>query len=320
MKRKLTVDDLLFEMDFLLKFKRVMLGDASLKNRIRVPDVNRAGLAFAGYYDYFGDKRVQVIGKTEMSFLNQLSARQCNIRIKKFMSYKSPLVIFTRNIKIPPLFIEQAEKCNIALVSTSMTTTRVVGNLTLYLEEVFSPSKTFHGTLMDVHGVGVLLLGGSGVGKSECALELVERGHRLVSDDVVMVTKKMGRYLVGSGTSFVRHHMEIRGLGIIDVRSIYGASAVRNQKRIGFVVSLEDWDASKEYERLGLEEKTYDILGMSLPHFVIPVKPGRNIAILIEVATSTQRLKKMGVNPVAEIERKMLNIMNKDKQLLDGSF
>ena len=320
MKKKFTVEDLIYELTPLLKLKKVVVSDTSLKNKIEVPDLNRSGLAFAGYYDYFGADRIQIVGKTEISYLEQLSDAQRKKRIKKFMSYSSPCVIFTRNLKVPSLFKDLADQSNIAILQTSMTTTRVVGNLTLHLEEIFAPSSLLHGTLIDVHGVGVLLLGGSGVGKSECALELVERGHRLVADDVVKVSLNMGRYLLGAGTSFIRHHMEIRGLGIIDVRSIYGASAVRNQKGIGFVVSLEERKQGNQYERLGLEEKKYEILGCSLPHYLIPVKPGRNIAILIEVAASTQRLKRMGVNPVAEIERKMLNIMSKEQSELDVSF
>lgn len=320
MRKKLIVADLIDKIKPTLELKKSVVSDLSLKNEIQVPDINRAGLALSGFFDYFESKRIQIIGKTEITYLNQLSEKDRIKRIKDFMMYKMPCVIFSRNMKIPKEFIEEAKRNDIALLKSPITTTRLVGNLTVFLEDAFAPREVIHGTLMDVHGVGVLLRGGSGVGKSECALELVERGHRLVCDDVVLVKRMMGSYLLGSGTSFIRHHMEIRGLGIIDVRSIYGASAVRNQKRIGFAVDLEAWDPNKEYERLGLEEKTFKLLGIATPYFVIPVKPGRNLAILIEVAASTQRLKKMGVNPVLEIEKKMFDAMSMSYDLMDGSF
>ena len=312
MKNSLSVEDLLSDMALSLKLEYIVCGQDSLKKTITVPDLNRPGLAFADYYDYFDSARIQIIGKTEISFLSQLSQQEREKRIKKLISCKIPLVMFSHGVPVCSLFKKEAEKYNIAIVSTPITTTRVIGSLTLYLEEKFAPSQNFHATLMDVHGIGVLLLGKSGVGKSECALELVERGHRLVADDFVLVTKKMGRYLLGSSNGLIQHHMEIRGLGIIDILSTYGVGAVRKQKQIGVVVSLEEWKNDTEYERLGLDEKLYSILGISLPHFVIPVKSGRNIAILIEVAVSTQRLKNMGINPAQKIEDKIINKMKED--------
>ena len=315
MKNLLRVIDLLHEQESVLHLKKVVSGPVSLENNITVQDINRPGLAFVGYYDYFGFQRIQIVGKTEMAYLNQLPDDAQEERIKKFMSYKIPCIIFSRNLKIPKLFIEEAEKNNIVILKSTLTTTKIVGTLTLYLDDIFAPSHNIHGTLLDVFGVGVLLLGKSGVGKSETALELIDRGHRLVADDVVEVSCKVGKFLMGAGVSFIRHHMEIRGLGIIDIKSLYGSSSVRNQKRLGLVVSLEEWDSNKNYERLGLEEKSYTILGIDLPHYVIPLKPGRNISILIEVATSTQRLKRMGINPVREIEKKMFDIMRKNYSL-----
>ncbi len=320
MEKSIKVLDLLREQESLLRLKRVVYTPKSLENEIIVPDINRPGLAFVGFYDYFGYQRIQVIGKTEMTYFNKLDMVEKEEIIKKFMSYKIPCIIFSRNLKIPSLFKEEAEKNNIVILKSSLTTTKIVGSLTLYLDDCFAPSKNIHGTLLDVFGVGVLILGKSGVGKSECALELIERGHRLVADDVVNVSCKVGKFLVGSGVSFIRHHMEIRGLGIIDIKSIYGTRSVRNQKRLGLVVSLEEWDGSKKYERLGLEEKVYSILGISVPHYVIPVRPGRSIAILIEAATTSQRLKLMGINPVREIERKMFDIMVKKGSSLDSAF
>ncbi|MBU0650409.1 HPr(Ser) kinase/phosphatase [bacterium] len=320
MKKGITVLDLLREQESILKLKKVIYNSKSLENLITVAEVNRPGLAFVGFYDYFGYKRLQIIGKTEMTYLNKLSDKDRRERIIKYMSYKLPCIIFARSMKIPKLFIEEAEKNNIVILKSSLTTTRLVGTTTLFLDDCFAPSVNIHGTLLDVYGVGVLILGGSGVGKSECALELVERGHRLVADDLVNISCKVGRFLMGTGVSFIRHHMEIRGLGIIDVRSVYGAGSVRNQKRIGLVVSLEDWDPKKEYERLGLEEKTYELLGIPLPHFVIPIKPGRNLAVLIEVATTSQRLKRMGIHPVKEIEKKMFDVMTKKTHPLDEAY
>jgi HPr kinase/phosphorylase len=320
MKNVVTVLDLLREREKNLKLEKVVWSPKSLENKITLPDINRPGLAFVGFYTHFDEKRIQVIGNTEMAYLSQLTHEERTERIKEFMTYRFPCVIFSWNMEIPELFIEEAKRNDIVILKSPEPSTRIIGTITLYLEDIFAPYVNLHGTLMDVYGVGVLLLGGSGVGKSECALELIERNHRLVADDLVKISCKFGKYLLGSGVSFIRHHMEIRGLGIIDVRSLYGVGSVRNQKRIGLVISLENWDPDKEYERLGLEEKTYDLLGVNLPHFIIPIKPGRNIAILIEVAATNQRLKRMGINPVREIEKKMFEIMTKDGQELDGSY
>jgi HPr kinase/phosphorylase len=311
MKKHISVLDIIKQQGSMLKLKKVICNDFSIKNKIISSDINRPGLAFAGYYEYFAHKRIQVIGNTELNYLKKIGQKELEERIKKFISYKIPCVVFTRNNKIPKIFLTTAEKNNIVILKTSLTTTRVIGALTMFLEDSFAPFINIHGSLLDVHGVGVLLLGGSGVGKSECALELIEKGHRLVADDLVNLTCKLGRFLMGSGAGFIRHHMEIRGLGIIDIKSIYGVTALRSQKRVGLVISLEEWDSKKEYERLGLEEKIHTILGVDLPHFIIPVKPGRNLGVLIEVAATSQRLKRMGINPAEEIEKKMLKFMEK---------
>lgn len=310
MKKKLTVAQMFYEQRENLRLKAIHFPEQAAAARIKVPDINRPGLALVGYFDYFDFKRIQIIGRTEMSYLDTLSESKQKACIQKFLTYKIPCIIFSRNMKVSELFMQEVEKQGIVVLKSSLATTRLIGKLTMFLEDWFAPHKTVHGTLMDVHGVGVLLFGRSGVGKSECALELVERGHRLVADDVVMVKKRADRFLMGTGTNFIKHHMEIRGLGIIDVKSIYGASSVRNQKRIGLTISLEDWEEGKNYERLGMREQLYTLLGISLPHYVVPVKPGRNIAVLIEVAASTQRLRRMGFNPVAEIEKKMLGAVD----------
>ncbi|OED36746.1 hypothetical protein AB834_02565 [PVC group bacterium (ex Bugula neritina AB1)] len=310
-KKEIKVRKFLSETQSLMNFKKLFTNESALEKTITLPDLNRPGLFFSGYYEHFDNKRIQIIGKAEISFLSQMEEHIRNKHIEKFLASKPPLIIFAHTTKPLPFFIEKSKQFNIPILQTDTKTTRVIGMLTSYLEDVFSPSKTIHGNLLEVHGVGVLILGASGVGKSESSLELLERGHCLIADDVVTITKKMGRFLIGSGHQMIKHHVEVRGLGIIDIHHIYGASSIRNEKEIDIVVALEDWDTSKTYERLGLEDNIYTLLDLPLPHILIPVKPGRNIAILIEVAAASYRLKQVGIHPATQIEKKMLNVIKK---------
>jgi len=277
-----------------------------LKARVRSAEIHRPGLAFSGYYEYFTYDRVQVLGRTEASYLRKMGPVKRNRFLNKLFTYKMPCIIISKNLSIMPDFIAKATKAQIPVFRSSLMTSTISSRVTLAIEDFLSPEVSMHATLLDVYGVGTLLIGKSGVGKSECALELVERGHRLVADDMVNVKLSRQKFLVGSSSEIIQHHMEIRGLGIINIKNIFGVGSVRDQKRITLVVTLERWSQAKEYERLGLEEQTYDILNVKLPHLIIPVRPGRNIPILVEVAALTQREKRMGVHSAQEFNKRLI--------------
>ena len=281
-----------------------------LTRKIHSTEIHRPGLALSGFYDYFAYDCIQILGKTEIHFLNKLKGRAREKNLKRFFSYRIPCVIVTKQQTVPKDFLEQAIRAHIPVLRSPFRTSRVASRVTLHIEEVTAPETSLHATLLDVYGVGTLLLGKSGVGKSECALELVERGHRLVADDIVAIRVE-NRDLMGRSNETLRHHMEIRGLGIIDVKEIFGVGAIRNHKRISLAVTLEHWDRKQEheYERLGLEDRTYEILGTQIPHLILPVRPGRNIPILVETAALTQRLKVMGIHPARAFNHKLIESM-----------
>ncbi|MBU1862300.1 MAG: HPr(Ser) kinase/phosphatase [Candidatus Omnitrophica bacterium] len=299
-----------------LKLKLVTPG-VKLTRAIRSADIHRPGLAFSGYYDYFAYDRVQILGQTEVNYFNTLNEKTTRKSLNKFFTYKIPCLIISLNQKIPQLLLERAIIARVPIFRSPMNTSKLSEQITVFLEKQQAPEISVHGTLVDVYGVGILLLGKSGVGKSECALELIERGHRLVADDVIDIRLRVGALLMGYKSEIISHHMEIRGLGIINILDIFGVGAVRNQKRVTLVVTLERWNPRREYERLGLEEKRYRLLNIDLPHLIIPVRPGRNIPILIEVAALTQRAKKMGINPAQEFNKRLLENMNKQKEKQD---
>ncbi len=305
----ITVEQLFHDLKEKLKLKLLTEG-VPLNRRIRSAEILRPGLAFSGYYDYFTYDRVQILGRTEVSFLNKMSKPKQNRFLKKFFTYRMPCIIISKNLPIMDDFLKRAIKADIPVFRSPLMTSTISSRVTLSIEDFLSPEISMHATLLDVYGVGTLLIGKSGVGKSECALELVERGHRLVADDMVNLRLSRGRFLTGSSSEIIRHHMEIRGLGIINIKNIFGVGAVRDQKRISLVVTLERWSQNKEYERLGLEEQTYTILGVSLPHLIIPVRPGRNIPILVEVAALNQREKRMGINSAQEFNRRLIDSMS----------
>ncbi len=305
----ITVDALYKKMQERMKLK-LMTPDVPLTRKIRSTDIHRPGLAFSGYFDYFAYNRVQILGQTEINYFTMLSAKQIKAHLKTFFTYKIPCLVVSRNLSIPSFLLNQAIKAQVPIFKSPLTTSKLSAQITVFLEEQRAPEVSVHGTLVDVYGIGVLLLGKSGVGKSECALELIERGHRLVADDIVDIRLNSASTLRGYSTELIGHHMEIRGLGIINIVDIFGVGAVRSQKRISLVVTLEKWNTRREYERLGLEEKTYELIGVRLPHLVIPVRPGRNIPILLEVAALTEREKRMGINPALEFNRRLIESMN----------
>jgi len=275
---------------------QTIAGTGGLDRSVAIPDINRPGLALAGYLDFFAFDRVQVMGLTEVNYLKQLEPPLLTERLQRVFKYEIPCFIITRGLTPPDEFLKQAEEASVPVLRSLLTTTKVVSKIIVFLDNQFSPETNLHGVLVDVYGVGVMIMGRAGVGKSECALELVERGHRLVADDVVFIRRRGDRFLYGEGSSMLRHHMEIRGLGIFDVKNVFGIGAVRNTKRINLIVELEDWDASKEYDRIGITEDTYTVLEVKLPKITIPVRPGRNMAIIIEVAALNHRLREMGLD------------------------
>lgn len=284
---------------------RLIAGEGGLDKEIKYGEINRPGLALAGFFDYFAYDRIQIFGQGETAFMNQLSYEQKVKTYSDFFSYDLLCCIFTHEYMPDKLFLEFAEKKNVPIFLSKRGTTRFITLFVHVIDEIFAEQITLHATLVDVFGVGVLLTGKSGVGKSETALELIERGHRLVADDMVIVKKIDESLLMGAGSEILKHHIEIRGIGIVNVREIFGIRSVRNRKRIEMVILLEEWDSTKEYDRLGLDEKKYNILDIDVPYITVPVRPGRNIPVIIETAALNQRLKKIGINSARELDEKI---------------
>ncbi len=284
---------------------------------IRSADLNRPGVQFCGFYEYFAFERPQVIGKVEMTYLESLEPAVRRERLEKYFSYDLPCVVICRGMTAPPELLEAAQARDIAVYQTSMLTTKFTFNAINYLNRCLAPRVTRHGVLVDVYGVGVLLTGESGVGKSEAALELVKRGHQLVADDVVDICRVSENRLTGECPEMVRHFMEIRGIGIIDIKAMYGIGAVATSKSIDLVMHMEHWVQGKEYDRLGLSEDTITILGVKVPHQIMPVRPGRNLAIIIEVAARNLSLKRMGYSAAHELDRRLNEMIMKKSGQID---
>lgn len=270
-------------------------------------ELNRAGIQLTGYFDYFDYERIQIIGKVEWKYLSTLDEVVRGERIKKLFQHPIPAIIITRNLKVYPEMIKYAKKYNRTILRTNMVTTKFINKIINYLEDVLAPEVTIHGVLLEVFGMGVLILGKSGVGKSETALELVKRGHRLVADDAVEIRRINDQILKGTSPEIIRHFLEIRGIGIIDVKRLYGVGAIKKWEAIDLVIELEFWDNTKEYDRLGMDEKYAEILDVKVPKYVIPVKPGRNLAMIIEVAARNNREKQLGYNAAQELNNKVEN-------------
>ncbi len=264
-------------------------------------DVNRPGLALSGYLDYFANDRVQILGNTEIHFMERLTPHELATRVSNMFAFEVPAFVLSRNLTPQPVFLDLCNRNGVPVLRTSLSTDEVISRIILYLTQEFAPETVLHGTAVDVYGVGCLIVGKPGIGKSESALELVERGHRLVADDLVELKRRREDYLYAKTNDIVQHHMEIRGLGIIDVRAVFGVGSVRVFKRMGLVVEIEEWDESADYDRTGLNAQHVDVLGVRIPYLRIPVRPGRNIAIIIEVAALNQRLKELGTDSVKEL-------------------
>ncbi len=308
MAESITVRQLVEGLGKALDF-HLVAGEGGLDGVMTTSELNRPGLALSGFFDYFANRRLQMLGNTEAAYLGGLPEKQARQRIQHLFEYSIPCIFFTSGNHAPAVFAECAEAAGTPVFETPTPTSRFALRVGGFLEQQLAPETHIHGVLVDVHGLGTLLLGRSGVGKSECALELVERGHRLVADDVVVV-KRMGKdKLVGHSSSALRYHMEIRGLGVIDIEALCGVNSIAMEKEILLTIRLEPWEVGKEYERLGLEERTYSIFDVEVPEFVIPVQPGRNIAVLVEIAALHQRLKYLGINPAEDLNKSLIQRM-----------
>ncbi len=282
----------------------VIYAPCALENiHVEIAEVNRPGLFLAGYYEYFDSLRIQIMGLAEMNFLREQSEEKRHEALDRLFSQKPPAVVVCRSDELEPLpeMPELAKKYQVALLSSNETTCTLMGSLIDVLNMELAPRITRHGVLVEVYGVGILILGDSGIGKSELAIELVKRGHRLVADDAVELRKVSNRAIMGTAPENIRHFIELRGIGIINVARMFGVGAVKIKQAVDMVVELEAWDPTKNYQRTGLESESYDILGVSIPSTAIPVSPGRNLAVVLETAAINNRQKTMGYNAAKEL-------------------
>ena len=298
---KLTILEILDEKEAGLDLE-LLSGAGGLSNTVSVPRIQKPGLALAGYTDSLHPDRVQIIGSTELRFLETMPREEAIEKIRGLCSNNLSCLIVTKNQEIPDYLLEQTEAGHIPLLRTRHLSSNFIALLTRFLEERLLPTSTHHGVLMDILGIGVLIQGKSGVGKSECALELILRGYRLVADDIIKMRFKLPAVIFGEGMDLLHYHMEIRGLGILNIKHLFGVAAIRERKKVDLVVELVQWEDGKEYDRLGLEEKSFSIHGVDLPFVRIPVAPGRNISTIVEVAARNQLLKEMGYHSAREFQ------------------
>ncbi|MCI9024806.1 MAG: HPr(Ser) kinase/phosphatase [Dorea sp.] len=279
--------------------------------RIEIPDINRPALQLTGYFEHFDSDRVQLIGYVEYTFLETMDEEHKREIYKKLLSYQIPCIVFSRSMKPERMFLDMAEEANIPVYNTEKKTAQFTAEIIRWLNVQLAPCISIHGVLVDVYGVGVLIMGESGIGKSEAALELIKRGHRLVSDDVVEIRKVSDETLVGTAPDITRHFIELRGIGIVDVKTLYGVQSVRETQNIDLVITLEDWDKEKKYDRLGMEEEYTEFLGNKVVCHQLPIRPGRNLAIIVETAAINYRQKKMGYNAAQELYKRVQQNLTK---------
>jgi len=285
---------------------KLIAGEAGLDRIIPEPTVNRPGLVLAGFTDYFSYKRVQVLGNAETHFLKSCAEAQREAGYQKLFSFRVPCVVYSRNLTPDRRFLQIAAEKQVPIFRCPLATVRFITKATLALENLFAPRATEMGSMVDILGAGVIIKGASGIGKSECVLNLIERGYSLVSDDVTNVTLVEGHEILGSTNELTRNHMEVRGIGIINVQAMFGIRAIRHDKRVDLVVTLKPWEEVENVDRLGLEEDYIEILGVKIPHLVIPVRPGRDLARLVEVAAFQIKLKMTGYNAARELNERLL--------------
>ena len=288
------------------------LPDMELKgHRIRLADVNRPALQLSGYFEHFEQSRVQIIGMVEYTYLQHLNDSEKDSIYSRFLKYDIPCVIFCRDLRPDDSFLKIAEEKNIPVLGTKRSTSEFMAELIYCLNEQLAPCITIHGVLVDVYGEGLLIMGESGIGKSEAALELIKRGHRLVTDDVVEIRKINEHTLIGTSPDITRYFIELRGIGIIDVKTLFGVECVKEKQQIDLVIKLEDWKKENEYDRLGLEEEYTEILGNQVVCHSLPIRPGRNLAVICEAAAVNHRQKKMGYNAAQELYRRVQENLTK---------
>jgi HPr kinase/phosphorylase len=280
-----------------------------MERPIAEPTINRPGLALAGFFRYFASKRVQVAGHAELSYLRGLSADERASRIEALFEQRIPCLVIARGLPLPNGLLEFASKSETPVFRTPLVTMKFINSATIALEDEFAPVASEHGSMVDIMGIGVLIRGSSGIGKSECVLGLIERGYSLVSDDITRFRNLEGRELIGNSKELTRFHMEVRGIGIINVAAVFGAGSVRPEKQLNLVVTLKDWHDVEEIDRLGIDRETYEILGIPIPHVTIPVKSGRDLARLVEVAALDHKLKSMGHDTAREFNERLLRAM-----------
>jgi HPr kinase/phosphorylase len=316
---KLTVDDLFVSKSQPLSLE--LLNDGcSLRRPIGAPDLSSPGLLLTGYAARYPKGRLQVLGETEVSYLRGLEETELDRVLESFLRLDMPAVFITKGQPVPPRLIELARKHDVPLIRSKLRTGEFYRRLQAYLEEQFAPRTTMHGSLADVYGVGLLFVGRSGIGKSECVLDLVERGHRLVADDLVYVARTGNEVLIGRGHELQRHHMEIRGVGIIDISALFGIRAIRQQKRIEVIVQLEEWNDAAVYDRTGLDQQNVEILGVSVPRVVVPLNPGKNITVISEVVAMNHLLKYAGVNSALRFNQGLQEAMRPVRNYLEEDY
>lgn len=289
--------------------------DVELNDKeVEVPDINRPALQLSGYFEHFDSERVQIIGYVEYTFLEKLDMEKKKEVYKTLLSYKIPCIIFCRNLPPEQMLLDMAVEADVPIFITEKKTSAFTAEIIRWMNVQLAPCISIHGVLVDVYGVGVLIMGESGIGKSEAALELVKRGHRLVSDDVVEIKKVSDETLVGSAPDITRHFIELRGIGIVDVKTLFGVLSVRETQNIDLVITLEEWNKEKEYDRLGLEEQYTEFLGNKVVCHQLPIRPGRNLAVIVETAAINYRQKKMGYNAAQELYNRVQANLAKKKE------
>ena len=282
------------------------------RREITVSDIHRPGMALMGFVENFLPERIQIMAQTELTYLASLTPTAVREAIDRLFQFSMPLVVVCKGLEAPPYLIQRANQEQVPVLRTPHSTTPFIHSLTSYLDHMFAPEITVHGSLVDVYGCGLMFTGRSAIGKSETALDLVERGHRLVADDVVTITRRHGDVLIGSGNQLLRHHMEIRGLGIIDVQAVFGIRSIRLQKRVEVEVNLAEWSSEEEYERVGLDEKKINHLGVEIPYVQVPITPGKNITVIAEVIALNYLVKVYGgYSPAERLNRHLIELMKR---------
>jgi HPr kinase/phosphorylase len=317
--KKVTVEELFRSKQRTLDLE-LLTPDASLEREVESPTLSSPGLVLAGFRDRYLRGRLQVLGETEIRYLYSLSEDRQRETIDGFLELQIPALFVTKKLEVPAVLLELAVAHGIPVMRSTMKTSDFYRRLQPYLEERFAPSLTTHGSLADVYGVGLLFVGRSGIGKSECVLDLVERGHRLVADDVVLITRRGNDILIGRGHELQRHHMEIRGVGIVDIRALFGIRSIRQQKRIEVVVQLVDWDQRAQYDRTGLEHDEVEMLGVQLPKVTIPLNAGKNITVISEVVAMNHLLKYAGVHSAKLFNQRLMDSMQPVRAYLEEDY